>query len=133
MCYTRQNEPQGFKAVLNGLLFYCWIQSDFIISGSSECSTSNISDGAPFATRESEPKGEVTSYISRPQAYNTSRWGEAWKYFLHVAGHLNGKEASFDFLKLQSCTALWECLKMTILKLSWFFDHAELTSDLPIS
>lgn len=65
-----------------GLLFYCWIQS--IISTSSECSTSNIFDSAPFVTRQSKARGEVTSYTSHPWNYNTPRWEEPWAYFLHL-------------------------------------------------
>lgn len=65
------------------------------MSISSECSTSNILDSAPFVTRQSEGQGEVTSDISDPWDDNAARW-EPWKYFLHPNGHLSGKVASFE-------------------------------------
>lgn len=123
-----------------GLLFYCWIQSDFIISIFSKFSIYiKPLRCDPFVTRKLETQGEVTICISHPWEYSrisknitSPRW-EPRKYFFHMDGHLNGKVANCDFLKLPSVKPLWEGLKITVLKLFWFFNHAELTFDLPIS
>lgn len=60
----------GFGSAYNGFflpfIYLFLIQSDCIISVSSERSTSHIPDGTPFATRQSEPQGEVMICISHP-------------------------------------------------------------------